>query len=406
MLSGVTITKGKGGLGKQDATADMIMGLLMHGIAVSGWALNVPKKLYSVDDAEQLGIDANYDTTNNVLCHYHISEFFRMNPNGQLWVMMVAQSTIVANMLDITLTNVPAKQLLVAANGEINVLGVAMNKGTSYTPTLLTGLDTQIVAAIPKAEALADDEWTAHRPVHIVLEGASFNGTVAAALNLRAQAAPSVSVVIAQDNDVANISTAYAGYAAVGTMLGVLSAAKVSENIGWVEKFPLTDVANGDWVNPGFSNKQLLGYFSLADYTTLHGKGYIMPRLYAGNPNAYFNDDHTCTLITDDYAQIIENRTINKAAKLVYAALLPQTNGAVPVDSTGKMTPEFVSGLESRGEAPLDDMKRNDDLSDKKIYIDPAQNVVSNSTIACKIRVIPMGCSRVINVDLALAASF
>jgi uncharacterized membrane protein len=409
MLNGVTINKSANGLGKQATSKDMIMGLIMGGVATtatsttSALALNTPVKLLSVDDATSYGIDAAYDTTNSTLVYHHISEFFRTNENGQLWIMLVARTTTLSAMVNPATANM-ANALLIAANGEINVLGVVRNPATTYTATLVSGLDSEVSPAITMAQTLADAEWDNHRPLHIVIEGRSFNGSAAAALDLRTLNADSVSCIIAQDKDVAATANIHHGYAAVGVMLGLLSAAKVSENIGWVEKFPINDVANGLMVNPSLSSYNLISSVTPADYTAIHNKGYIMPRVYADDTNVYLNDDHTCAAITNDYSQIVNNRTINKAAKGVYKALLPQTNGAVPVEADGTMAAEFVSGLESKGEAPLDEMKRNDELSAKVIYINPAQNVVTTSKVAVKIRVIPMGCSRYIDVDLGLTA--
>lgn len=409
MLNGVTIKKSDNGLGKQATSKDMIMGLIMGGVATtttsttSALALNTPVKLLSVDDAKSYGLDAAYDTTNSTLVYHHISEFFRLNPNGQLWIMLVARTTSLSAMVNPATSNM-ATLLLTTANGEINVLGVVRNPATTYTATLASGLDNEVSPAISMAQTLADAEWDNHRPVHIVIEGRSYNGSASAALDLRTLNSDSVSCIIAQDKDIAGLHAIHHGYAAVGVMLGLLSAAKVSENIGWVEKFPINDVANGLMVNPSLSNYSLVNTLSPVDYTALHDKGYIMPRLYADDTNVYLNDDHTCAAITNDYAQIVNNRTINKAAKGIYKALLPQTNGGVPVEADGTMTAEFVGGLESKGEAPLDEMKRNNELSARVFYINPAQNVVSTSNVATRARIIPIGCSRYIDVDLGLTA--
>jgi len=42
----------------------------------------------SIDDAEALGITPAYDDTNAVLAYHHIDEFFRIAPDGNLYIVL------------------------------------------------------------------------------------------------------------------------------------------------------------------------------------------------------------------------------------------------------------------------------------------------------------------------------
>src|SRR3990172_7937964 len=99
MFTGPTIIKGDGALGAKGASDDNIHGLVMAGLTtVSYPVLGVSKKLIQASDADAHGFNAAYDAANKILVRYHIDEFFRLNPSGVLWVMVVAQTTTLAQM--------------------------------------------------------------------------------------------------------------------------------------------------------------------------------------------------------------------------------------------------------------------------------------------------------------------
>jgi hypothetical protein len=85
-LSKVTVNVGKDGLGRRAPNKDKISGLLFFSAALpSGFSsTNRVQKVLTLSDAETLGIaegSANFDVH-----WYHISEYFRMNPEGELWL--------------------------------------------------------------------------------------------------------------------------------------------------------------------------------------------------------------------------------------------------------------------------------------------------------------------------------
>jgi hypothetical protein len=372
----------------------MVSGLLMQGVSTAGIALGVNKTLLSPDDAEALGLTAAYDTTNTTLVRYHIDEFFALNPDGELVIRLVSRTTTMAQMLA---ADGPAQVMLVEAEGRIRQLGVALNPAITYVPVVTNAIDDDCEDSIPLAQVLADSEFAAHRPVEIVIEGRSFTGTAGAAPTLRgtgATAYPNVTVVIAQDTEVAT-SGVRAAHAAVGTALGTVSKARVHENIGWVARFNLQ--RPGKWLKPGLSNNALISSYNGSAQTALHTKGYLFVRTFTGYPGCFWVDSPTCVELASDYAYIENNRTIGKATRIIYSGLLAFTNGPVRLKD-GKLDPDYVADLEGRGRAALAGMYADGEISEPAdVYVDPNQDVLATSNIDVKFSLVPYGSSRNVN---------
>lgn len=408
----VKFTLGQGGLGRTAPNTDGICGMVTTGVATTATAttsalpLNTSVKLLSVIDAESYGLSDAYDATNKVLVYYHISEFFRINPNGILWLRIVAQTQTLTNLTNKAVTN-NALQLLIDANGEINTLAINRNPLDTYTPTLSGGLDADVLSAVQNAQALADAEFVNHRPLYIIIEGRSFNGSAAAATDLRASApaAPNVSVCIGQDFSKVGTSSidVIKASACIGTMLGAVSKAAVHENIGWVQNFDLSDSTHFKQVSLSSFNQ--IGTYTDTDLAALYDKGYVFVRRYVGNTGAYFCGQHTSVSVTSDYAYGMNIRTINKAIKAVYLELLPRLNSPLLLDSAGKMAPETLGGFRAAALRGLDNLSREGNISDREVYLDPNQNVLAANKVNVRIRIIPVGFAEGIEVNIGFTAS-
>jgi hypothetical protein len=409
-MNDVNVILGSGGLGRQTPNDDNVRGLIMnHGAAApSGLAANVAIQLIQASDADALGITAAYDTANTTLCRYHINEFFEMNPNGKLWLWLLPQATTLSQMVDSgTATPCAVERLMMAVNGECKQIGIARNPATTYVPSLANGLDTDVIAAVPLAQACTAKLFTQHMPLHIIIEGRSYNGTAAAATTLRNLNSANVTVVIAQDIAVAPpaANAVIKAHAAVGTILGTSSEAKVSHNIGYVEAYPVHNIAKGRWINPGLSSNLPLAQYTEADLNALNTKGFVFVRKFVGSPGAYWNDSHTCILASSDYYCMENVLVINKAVRGVYKALLPKVNGPVKLTAAGTMTSEVVAMLEGIGRSVIQEMATADEISVGDIYIDPNQNVAVQAKTNVRIRLVPIGTNREILVTIGLAAS-
>ena len=101
-FQGVDILRANGGLGRKNPSKDSVAGMVLGAVAVAGtFVLGTVHKLLTIEDAENLGLNESYDTNNNILVHHHISEFFRLAPEGTLYIMGVAQTVTQSQSCDV-----------------------------------------------------------------------------------------------------------------------------------------------------------------------------------------------------------------------------------------------------------------------------------------------------------------
>lgn len=377
-LNDVVITKLSGGLGRRNPEQDMVSGLLFDGVATTKLALDKIERLASLEDAEALGITADYDV-NGQSVFYQIQQFFRMNPSGDLYIMATTATSyeeIAGKAMD----------MQEKANGNIRQMAVIYSGATTFAQTQ---------AAVLKAQTEADLAYKDYMPFEIILEGKGF--TVDAP-SLEGSDAENVSVVIAMDVEKART---YKNTAAVGLALGAISKAKVSENIAWIEKFNLT--------GEGFAKAGFVGGEEIKTLGTLgdlNEKRFIFARTHTGLPGVYFNDSATCTTGTSDFAYVENNRTINKATRLLRTALLPKLASPVLVDIDGKLPQSVSKSFEGLCRSALEGMVANQEVSAFDVYVDPKQNILATSELKVKAEITPIGTARKIMVDLGFKNPF
>lgn len=380
-LNDVVINKLSGGLGRRNPEQDMVSGLLFTGEETSDLKFNKIERLASLEDAETLGITENYDI-NGQSAYYQIQQFFRINPSGDLYVMLVDAATYAE-------TVQKAMDMQEKANGNIRQMAIICSKATTFAQTK---------TAVNAAQEQADLAYVDYMPFEIILEGKGFNTATEATSPSLVGTGSNVSVVIAMDVEKA---VKYTNTAAVGLALGALSKAKVSENIAWIEKFNLT--GNG-FAKPGFVGGKEIK--SLGDLRTLNEKRYIFTQTHTGLAGVYFNDSHTCTAGTSDFAYIENNRTVNKATRLLRTALLPKLASPVLVDIDGKLPQSVSKSFEDLCRNALEGMVANQEVSSFDVYVDPKQNILATSELKVKAEITPVGTARKIMVDLGFKNPF
>lgn len=360
-LKGVNIQRGTIGASVVQG-ADAITGLLATGVAVaadvangiSGIALGQTVKLTSLTDAEAYGINESYDSTNSLSVYRHISEFYRMFPNGTLYLMLYSGN------MEAAFAEQFAKKLIIDANGDIRILGIA-NTPASATVEYLNGFPEDVFGSIQLAQQLYDWAFSTFRPCQIILEGRDFNAVSAAsALDLRnitisnqVLEAFKVSICIAQDWKFADgLDAIRKKMADLGTMLGSIAKKAVNENIGEVEGGNLVDTTNNKWLVAGLSNHQTVAGWD-SQLESLDSKGYVFAISYTGIDGYYWNNDHTCTPIKKDKDGYFNEYTISygrvhdKAVRDLRTCLLPKVKSTQPVDpDTGKLPQALVTYFE------------------------------------------------------------
>ena len=410
-LNDIRFTKTNGGMGRTAASEDPVSGLIFGGFGATTLTFGSAdgnlkgfdtilnsttpvahiKKFQYVEQLATAGIvwteDGNGSGTSGALTdtekakntlYYHISEFFRMNEEGVLYVMIKAGATAAAAG-DVT-------ELQNYADGKIRQCGVF-----NSTLVAVAGLQTELTA-------LEEN----HKPMSVVVtyNGSAVTMETLTTTTIAASGKCNVSVLVGCDGDAtlaANLGT-YASYGCIGACIGAISKAAVNESIAWVQKFPL------GLKTPALFNGNLIKNVTTADQTLINDNRYIFVLTHVGDADNYFNDSHTLDVETSDYAYIENVRTIDKACRGVRANLLPYLNAPLKVDAeTGKLDAPMVAFLETTAGKALEDMEKAGELSGYKAEIDPEQNVLATSTVEIVIKQVPVGVMRKINVKIGFS---
>lgn len=404
-FNGVIINKVNGGLVREGDTGDRTVLLVCGATATDQLPNYTPVKLNSIEALEQLGVNAGTDKTNTELVYYHCSEVFRLSPERDLWLMTVPKAIKVSE-----LTAAADFLSAIRSVGGVNTIGIAgiTAEGTEDA----TG---SIKDAVDKLQLMVETLRADHLYIDaVILEGlGGYLTSVSAASDLRSFDCENVSVVIAQDKDVAKQDASFASHAAVGAALGMLSVRYVHENMGSVDienhprsakgtpDYSLMDSTSGRWVNVAISNGTLLSALSRADQKTLNEKGYIFAGSFEGYTGVFFSNSHTCVKKTSDYAYIEYNAVWNKAAKLVRNTLIPRVRSQVKADpSTGYIATETISYWDSLVRKALETMVKADDVAAFDIYINPKQAAISDKPFNLQVKMVANGVVHEFEVDL------
>lgn len=396
----VNVIIGNGNLGRASQSLDGVCALIGSGGAVEGkFALGAIIALKSLADAEAKGFSVFYDLLHKSLLYHHIRDFYRNAPEGtELYVMPVANTLLMAEMCDKTILY--ASSMLDRLKGRVRLLGVSRVPSEGYSPVYSGQFDPDVWNAAEKAQELYVSEFAKHRPLQIFIEGRGFQGDVASARDLRSANtglnANRVSIVIAQDQDIASVDTAFLKYASVGIALGRAASIPVQRNIGRVKDGA---ISIGD--NPGLSSGTGLSMYSESDLNDLDKLGYIFARTRDSKSGYYLNNDHCACPLSDDYAYIHRGRPIDKAARLVRETYLEELNDDIEVDATtGALAPAVVKNYQRAAEKNIE-INMRDEISGVSVFVDPDQNILSTDKINTVMRIVPKGMANAFEVLLS-----
>lgn len=371
-LSKIDIQRQEGGLARPPLSQDGISAMCFYDSSTSG-----NFKYTKIQDAE-----AQFATTS--IEYYHIEKYFDYS-NSVLYVGADTASTTAGFGGIVSLKDY--------ANGDIRQLAV-WSKSSDYTSTDITGLQT-----------IADQVEDEYAPIQMLYTSKLPIGstTVEDLVSLRTLDSSRVSFIIAEDSNARVTTLRGLGHvSAIGACLGMVSASKVHENIGWVNKFNLTTTDFGDLA---FIDGSLYTDKNLTFLNSLDDKGYIFLRKFVGSSGSYWNYSYTATSATDDFSTIENNRVYDKSFRNIRAILLPQVNSPLYVDSSGKIAGGTIKFFSSLAEKALQPLKDAGELSAFTIGIDPEQNVLSTSKIIIVAKIIPVGVAKEIVVELGFALS-
>lgn len=320
--------------------------------------------------------------------HYQISEYFRIQPNGQLWVMFSDVPT--------TYFATELMTIQTAANGKLRQCAVFANAKTTITTGDIIALNN----AVNATEAIFGASMS-------ILYSTDLTGVanLATLPDLSQLTCNNISVIIAQSFSGKGLqlySTSKKSVPVLGTCLGTISTSLVSHSIAWVGQYNLSNAETGNYECEvtGFANGQLSSAISNQNLEQLNGFRYIFMRKFVGTTGTFWNDSH-CAIGTDsDYANLENNRTIEKSKRVVRTALMPSLNAPIDLNADGTLTDVTIAAFTSDCNLVLENMFRNGELSAYSTVISAEQNVLQTSTINISINIVPKGVARNIVVTI------
>lgn len=321
--------------------------------------------------------------------HYHIDQYFRIQPKGVLYVGFYAADYTFA----------PIQTIQNFASGTIRQFGVYVNT------------TTHVQAHVTAIQTICDTLAGLHKPVSNVILGPDVSATTIAALaTLASLDSESVSVCIAQDGAATSSGVGYElfkAYAksitAMGACLGAVSLAAVHEDIAWVSKFNMSDGTEFDTL--AFATGEVFSTAAASALTTLDTQRYIYLGKIVGVVGSYWNDSNTATLASSDYAYIENNRTIDKAIRGTYSSLIGDMNSPLVLNADGTLQDTTVAYFEGKAGVNTEQMLRDGELSAYKWTVDPAQNVLSTGKVIVSGQLVPVGVARQIQINIGFTPS-
>jgi hypothetical protein len=364
-LNNITFNKQGGGLGRPLPGKDHYSGLLFYGTQSGYTQSGSYETLFSIDDLDAAPGDDLFE---------YVNDFFNQNDKGVLFLGVFATSSSNYD-FDETI------ELQNYAGGEIRQMLVVSDQ--TLTSNAVSALQL-------KANALENS----YRPTQMLLSGDFGTYSDLTTLpDLRAAGRKNISVVVSKDAN-KNID-------ASGSLLGAISRAKVSENIGWVAKFNIQ--AGDDYDDVELLTGENLSDLSDTQLESIKNKGYITLRSFTDFSGIYFTDSDTCDVSTSDFAFIENNRTIDKSVRNVRVTLLPDLNSPLVLEPTGFLSEATIKYFQSKCENTLQDLVNRGELSAYRVVINPEQNVLSTSELVINLSLVPIGVARFIKVNIGFA---
>jgi hypothetical protein len=89
----------------------------------------------------------------------------------------------------------------------------------------------------------------------------------------------------------------------------------------------------------------------------------------------------------------------------LYTAYTPLLNSPITFNANGTITDNTIAYFENVGNASLDQMVKDGELSAKSVTINPTQNVLSTSTLTIAVTLVINGVARIISIPIGFKPS-
>lgn len=387
----VNIAFANGEIGSVTTSPEGICVIVASAVANGSFVLNKPETIYSLAEAEALGIIPT--VAGNYELHKTIKEFYAEAGTGaELWIYGVAKTRTLDQLIE------DSRTVLTASNRRIRIVTV------KYAPSVAdiavtAGIRTGFPATMSAAQEIAE-EFTVDKtqPVVFILEAYNYTGVPADLIGFSALTNNRVAVLIG-DTETRTGATASKG-AAVGVLAGRIARNQVHVNVGRVKDGALKPLAFYVVDTP----------VEQVNIDAIYNKGFITLTTHTGKSGYYFVDDHLACEVEDDYHFLTRRRVIDKAYVLANQSLTNFILDTVPVNNEGKVQAVYAKAIEAevervivqemtaKGELSADPTLAND--TGVECVIDITNNVVQDSTLKGKIRVRPFGYNRFLEFSI------
>lgn len=358
--------------------------------------------------------------------HYHISEFFRIKPDGKLWIGLFPVATFDGSKV---------AEMREASEGEIRQIGVFINSASfasSQVSLFQTALNTartekQNLFGVLHADCssltlsnLASLTTLTGSKVQVLIgedgnfHQTAYSATVSYLAGDKVKWINKTFIAIKSSTGQAIYDTDYFSEVSInlpdilgfsvstlGNMLGNWAKALVNESPANPERFPQTE---GNVLSEaGFATGDLYKNMSISLRNQLNDYHYTYLRTFQGFAGVFYNDSYTAIARSNDYATGENNRTMDKAERNTYAALVPKLVGDITLNEDGTLAQEAINDYHSIADGVLDIMLNNGEISAKEVSIDNTQDILQTSELQIVVEIVPKGKARNIVVNNSYA---
>lgn len=390
MLPGASVEFENGNIGAVAVNPDGVVGIVSSATANAPFALNQHYVVFSLKEAESLGI---LPSVGNYELHKTIREFYEEAGTGsELWIYGVAKTRT----LDQLVTD--SEQLLLTSNRRVKAVMLKYAPSVAETDTE-DGLRENFPATLAAAQTLAETYTTEKiHPVVFFIEAYNFTGTAQDLIGFTETTYNRVKVMIGDTEK--RTGTVPSKGAAIGIIGGRFARTQVHVNAGRVKdgalkplEFFIVDTPANEY-----------------NVTALHDKRFVTVRTHVGKTGFFFTDDLMACTVEDDYNEGPRRRVIDKAFILANTALSNYVLDDFNLLDGGKLSAIDARTIEAsierliaqemsaKGELSVDVTKAND--TGVKAIVDTTNNVGTTAIIKGKVSVKPKGYGRFLDFTI------
>lgn len=267
--------------------------------------------------------------------YYQISEYFRKNPTGNLWVGIISASSSFNELI----------ALMSASGNQIRQIGIYDNHATRGNAANILSTCQQIQTAAMLLDQSFSFEVLYSPNISSITDLSTMPNGQLVAYN-------KVSVVISQDGAAQGAflyTVSGQSIGNIGCKLGTLSASRVSSDDA--QATTQNNLSDGIENNiPAFANGKLLSEVSANLQTQLQAYRYIFFQVFPGNVvGTYWTDNYCFCVQTNRYAYINDNRVASKLTRILNSTYIPLLKQEVLFNDDGTISNASIEMLQDAG---------------------------------------------------------